>query len=146
MFDNHIQNICFAQMKRKKWRSGKGVMRVDGREEGQRRGGDEGTSQKEQTEGPNCKKIIVIIRRNEKYLVPPQLLFCLSSLLQKQVTGRDRHDLHHVRVHSSTDELSDRGHVTRAEGQSSGGADGDSAPGCCAFGRWKSPLHTRLSE
>lgn len=31
MFDNHIQNICFAQMKRiKKWRSGKEVVRVGG--------------------------------------------------------------------------------------------------------------------
>lgn len=58
------------------------------------------------------KMIRIII--SQKYLVPPYLFFfvvvaCLLYYKKKIITGRDRHDLHHVRVHSSTDEFSNRG-------------------------------------
>lgn len=122
----------------------------------------------EQTKGPNCKKRQIIIIINQKYLVPPYLFFWVffTCLLyyKKKITGRDRHDLHHVRVHSSTDEFSNGGslilHVTGADaallpptvrqihgeaepGGAAGGGGGGSrrrlcSRGGCAFGHWKS--------
>lgn len=56
------------------------------------------------------KMIIIII--NQKYLVPPYLFLVLPVFFitkKKKITERDRQDLHHVRVHSSTDEFSNRG-------------------------------------